>query len=129
MILRPTDVMVPNRDLLIHKAKQVALGMRQAGFDPGLPRVDIVVGGESTKAAFTIAGKSMRDSGWISDHDVLIASKLAHIIAGGDRWEGQTISEWELLDLEREAFMSLLGEPKTRERIAYMLQNNKPLRN
>ncbi|NLH47022.1 MAG: 3-hydroxyacyl-CoA dehydrogenase [Myxococcales bacterium] len=129
MILRATDIMVPNRDLLIYKAKQVALGMRKAGFDPGLPRVDIPVGGESTKAAFIVGAKGMRDSGWISDYDVFIATKLAHILAGGNRWEGQTISEWELLDLEREAFMSLLGEPKTRERIAFMLQNNKPLRN
>jgi 3-hydroxyacyl-CoA dehydrogenase len=128
-ILRPTDVMVPGRDLLIHRAKEVALGMRKAGFNPGLPKTDIVVGGESTKAAFVVFVKGMRDGGWISDHDVLIASKVAHIVAGGDRWEGQTISEWELLDMEREAFMSLLGEPKTRERMAFMLQNNKPLRN
>jgi 3-hydroxyacyl-CoA dehydrogenase len=63
------------------------------------------VGGESTKAAFIVAAKGMRDSGWISDYDVHIASKVAHIVAGGNRWEGQTISEWELLDMEREAFM------------------------
>ncbi|MDP8225737.1 MAG: 3-hydroxyacyl-CoA dehydrogenase/enoyl-CoA hydratase family protein [Candidatus Lernaella stagnicola] len=129
MILRPTDVMVPNRDLLLHRAKEVALGLAEAGFDPGLPRTDIPVGGESTRAAFTVAAKSMRDSGWISDYDVFIATKIAYIIGGGDRWEGQKISEWELLDMEREAFMSLLGEDKTKERIAYMLQNNKPLRN
>ncbi len=128
-ILRKTDVMVPNRDLLIYKAKEVALGMRQENFNPGLPRTDIPVGGEATKAAFMVAVKSMRDAGWVSDHDVLVASKVAHIVAGGNRWEGQTISEWELLDLEREAFMSLLGEQKTKDRIAYMLQNNKPLRN
>ena len=103
--------------------------MRKAGFDPGKERTDIPVGGEATKAAFIVAAKGMRDSGWISDHDVLIASKVAHIVAGGDRWEGQTISEWELLDMEREAFMSLLGEEKTKARIAFMLQNNKPLRN
>jgi len=105
------------------------LGLAEAGFDPGLPRTDIPVGGESTRAAFTVAAKSMRDSGWISDYDVFIATKIAYIIGGGDRWEGQKISEWELLDMEREAFMSLLGEDKTKERIAYMLQNNKPLRN
>ena len=129
LILRPTDVMVPNRDLVIHKAKEVALGLARAKFNPGLPRTDIPVGGESTKAAFIVAAKGMRDSGWISDYDVFVATKVAHIIAGGNRWEGQTISEWELLDLEREAFMSLLGEEKTKARIAYMLQNNKPLRN
>jgi len=129
VILRPTDVMAPSRELLIHRAKEVALGMRKAGFNPGLPKTDIPVGGESTKAAFIVAAKGMRDSGWISDYDVHIASKVAHIVAGGNRWEGQTISEWELLDMEREAFMSLLGEAKTKERIAFMLQNNKPLRN
>jgi 3-hydroxyacyl-CoA dehydrogenase len=128
-ILRTTDVMVPNRDLLIYRAKEVALGMRKADFNPGLPRTDIPVGGEATKAAFIVAVKSMRDAGWVSDHDVLVASKVAHIVAGGNRWEGQTISEWELLDMEREAFMSLLGEQKTKDRIAYMLANNKPLRN
>jgi len=128
-ILRKTDVMVPNRDLLIHKAKEVALGLAKANFDPGHERTDIVVGGESTKAAFIVAAKAMRDSGWISDYDVHIATKVAHIVAGGNRWEGQTISEWELLDMEREAFMSLLTEDKTKERITYMLQNNKPLRN
>jgi len=128
-ILRKTDIMCPNRELLIYRAKEVALGMRKAGFDPGKERTDIPVGGEATKAAFIVAAKGMRDSGWISDHDVLIASKVAHIVAGGDRWEGQTISEWELLDMEREAFMSLLGEEKTKARIAFMLQNNKPLRN
>jgi 3-hydroxyacyl-CoA dehydrogenase len=128
-ILRASDIMCPSRDLLIHRAKEVALGMREAGFDPGLPRTDIVVGGESTKAAFIVFVKGMRDNGYVSDHDLLVSSKVAHIVAGGNRWEGQTISEWELLDLEREAFMSLLGEPKTRERMAYMLQNNKPLRN
>lgn len=129
VILRPTDIMAPNRELLIHRAKEVALGMRKAGFNPGLPRTDIPVGGESTKAAFIVAAKGMRDSGWISDYDVLVASKVAHIVAGGNRWEGQTVSEWDLLDMEREAFMSLLGEAKTKERIAFMLQNNKPLRN
>jgi 3-hydroxyacyl-CoA dehydrogenase len=128
-ILRTSDIMCAGRDLLINRAKEVALGMRKAGFDPGLPRTDIIVGGESTEAAFMVAVKGMRDNGYVSDHDVLVSSKVAHIVAGGDRWEGQTISEWELLDLEREAFMSLLGEPKTRERMQYMLMNNKPLRN
>jgi 3-hydroxyacyl-CoA dehydrogenase len=129
VIMRSTDVMVPNRDLVIYRAKEVALGMAKAGFDPGLERKDIPVGGEGCKAAFIVAAKGMRDSGWISDYDVHIATKVAHIVGGGNRWEGQTISEWELLDMEREAFMSLLGEEKTKERIAYMLQNNKPLRN
>jgi 3-hydroxyacyl-CoA dehydrogenase len=121
--------MVPNRDYLMHEAKQVALGMAKAGFDPGKPRTDIRVGGESTKAAFMIAAEGMKDAGWASEHDQKIAGKLAHILAGGSRFEGQTISEQELLDMEREAFMSLLGEQKTIERIQYMLMNNKPLRN
>jgi len=128
-ILRKNDVMVANKDYLMHEAKRMALGLAQAGFDPGKPRSDIRVGGASAKAAFMIAAEGMKNSGWASEHDQKIANKLAHILGGGDRFEGQTISEQELLDMEREAFMSLLGEEKTIERIQYMLMNNKPLRN
>lgn len=126
---RHHDVMVPNAEHRIHRAKEVALGLAAVGYDPGRPREDIPVIGESGTAAFMIAVDGMKDAGWASEHDVKIANKLAYIIGGGKRAEGQTISEQELLDLEREAFMSLLGEEKTLERIQYMLMNNKPLRN
>ncbi len=128
-ILRETDIMVPNRDLLLYRAKETALGMAKVGWNPGQPRTDIPVAGENTYAAFLIALDGMKKSGWISEHDVKVSSKVGYIVSGGKRAEGQTVSEWELLDWEIEAFMSLLGEPKTIERIQYMLMNNKPLRN
>ena len=71
----------------------------------------------------------MGEAGWASEHDMLIAGKLAHILCGGDRMAGTPITEQDLLDLEREAFCSLCGTEKTQARIQYMLQNNKPLRN
>lgn len=126
---RRQDVMVPNAEYRIARAKEVALGLAAVGYDPGRPREDIPVIGESGTAAFMIAVDGMKDAGWASEHDQKIANKLAYILGGGKRAEGQTITEQELLDLEREAFMSLLGEAKTLERIQYMLMNNKPLRN
>jgi len=128
-IIRTTDIMVTNRDLLIHTAKEVALGMAKEGFNPGKPKTDIPVAGESAYAAFIVALEGMKNAGYISEYDKYIASKLGYVIAGGKRAEWQTISEQELLDLEREVFMHLLGQEKTKDRISYMLMNNKPLRN
>ncbi len=71
----------------------------------------------------------MRQGGYISEHDQLIAEKLATVLSGGRLTGSQTVSEQYLLDLEREAFLSLLGTPKTQERIQYMLKTGKPLRN
>ena len=128
-LLRDSDIMVVNADYRLTEAKKIALGLAEAGHNPGKPRTDIPVGGENAVAAFMIAVDGMVEAGWASEHDRLIANKVAYIIGGGQRAEGQTISEQELLDLEREAFMSLLGEEKTQARMQYMLQNNKPLRN
>ncbi|MBZ0272911.1 3-hydroxyacyl-CoA dehydrogenase/enoyl-CoA hydratase family protein [bacterium] len=128
-LARPSDVFIPSRDLLIHEAKTIAKSLLAAGYQKGQPRTDIVVAGESAKAAFLIAVDGMKRAGWVSDHDVKIAGKVAHIVAGGKRAEGQTISEQELLDMEREAFMSLIGEEKTQARMQHMLMNGKPLRN
>lgn len=127
--VRSSDIMVANADHRLSRAKQVALSMAAAGFDPGKPRTDIPVVGESGRAAFELAAISMRDSGWATEYDLHIAKKLAYILGGGRRFEGQTISEWEILDMEREVFMSLLGETKTQERIQHMLMTRKPLRN
>ena len=66
---------------------------------------------------------------WASEHDIKIARKIAYVLCGGDLSKPQKVSERYLLDLEREAFLQLMGEQKTLERIQYMLQNNKPLRN
>ena len=72
---------------------------------------------------------SARQANYISDYDVIIAEKLAHILSGGRLTGAQTVSEQYLLDLEREAFLSLCGNPKTQERMQYMLKTGKPLRN
>ncbi|MEM1009518.1 MAG: enoyl-CoA hydratase/isomerase family protein, partial [Myxococcota bacterium] len=122
-ILRGDDIMVAHPEHRISRAKEVALGMLEMGYMPGHPREDIPVVGESGAAAFMIAVDGMKDAGWASPHDQLIANALATIIGGGARAEGQTISEQELLDLERETFMRLLGEEKTLERIQHMLLN------
>ena len=72
---------------------------------------------------------AMAQGGFVSEHDQLIASKLANVLCGGQTNGRSPVSEEHVLDLEREAFMSLVGEPKTIERMQYMLMNNKPLRN
>lgn len=128
-LFRKTDKMVANGEYRLYEAKQEVLKMNAAGFDPGAPKTDIPVVGVSGTAAFMLAVEAMKDAGWASEYDQHIANQLARILGGGDRAEGQTISEWEILDMEREVFMSLLGEQKTQERIMHMLQTRKPLRN
>jgi 3-hydroxyacyl-CoA dehydrogenase len=96
---------------------------------PGTPLTDIKVAGEAGYAAMKLGAWMMRQSEWISDHDMVIAEKLAHVLSGGRGTGEGIVSEQKLLDLEREAFLSLCGMPKTHERIQYMLKNGKPLRN
>jgi 3-hydroxyacyl-CoA dehydrogenase len=76
-----------------------------------------------------LAAWSLRESGYISDHDFRIGEKLAYVLSGGNITPGTQVSEQDLLDLEREAFLSLLGTPQTQQRITYMLKEGKPLRN
>jgi 3-hydroxyacyl-CoA dehydrogenase len=80
-------------------------------------------------AAVNIEVYSMIQGGYISEHDGVVARKLGYVLAGGDLSQGQWMDEQYFLDLEREAFLSLVGEKKTQARIQYMLENNKPLRN
>ena len=100
-----------------------------ADYQPGVPRNDIKVGGESAFALLKLGAWTMRQGGYISDYDVVVAEKLANILSGGRLTGEQTVSEQRLLDLEREAFLSLCGNPKTQERMQYMLKTGKPLRN
>ena len=76
-----------------------------------------------------LAAWSLRESGYITDHDFTIAERLAYVLSGGNVTPGTLVSEQNLLDLEREAFLTLLGTPKTQQRIAHMLKEGKPLRN
>jgi 3-hydroxyacyl-CoA dehydrogenase len=127
-LLNRTDSVSMNRDRLIGDAKALALSLVPS-YAPGVPRADIPVGGDSAYSMLKIGAWSARKGNYISDYDAIIAEKLAYILAGGRLTGQQTVSEQYLLDLEREAFLSLCGNPKTQERMAYMLKTGKPLRN
>ena len=103
--------------------------MDAAGYVQPVERTDIVALGESAQSAMKLALHMMKRGGFISDHDELIGKKLAHVMSGGDLNHRTLVSEAYLIDLEREAFVSLCGERKTQERIAAMLKTGKPLRN
>ncbi|REK68200.1 MAG: 3-hydroxyacyl-CoA dehydrogenase [Cohnella sp.] len=126
--LKPTDRVVVNPGYAIHEAKQAVLRLADGGYEP-IAEERIRVAGAEGKAVLQLAAIGMRESGWISDHDLLIAKKLAHVLAGGDAPAGALVTEQYMLDLEREAFLSLCGEPKTRQRMQHMLAKGKPLRN
>lgn len=128
-LLRTTDRITFNRDYQIHDAKQLVLGMAKAGHNPGAPKTDILAAGESGKAAFLVGIDQMHESGWATDYDRVVGARLAHVIAGGNVAEGTLLSEQHFLDLEREAFLGLLGEQRTQDRIQHMLETGKPLRN
>lgn len=126
--LRPSDGITLNRDHLLYGAKQQALGLALAGYTPPRPRA-VRLPGPTGRAAFGMGLTSMKDGHLISEHDLLITSKLAHVMTGGDTSPRLLTTEEHLLDLEREAFLSLCGEQKTRDRMEFMLKNNRPLRN
>jgi len=126
--LRSTDRIIANQDHLIYEAKQAVLRMSKAGYEP-IPEEKIRVAGSEGKAVLQLGAIGMRESGYISDHDLLIAKKLAHVLAGGNIPTGTLVSEQYMLDLEREAFLSLCGELKTQQRMQHMLTKGKALRN
>ena len=126
--LRPSDGVSVNGDHLIHDAKQTLLALDAAGYRPAPPR-QIPVTGPGGRAVLELGLYNMKQSGYASDHDVLIGKKLAFVLTGGNVPAGTLVTEQYLLDLEREAFLSLCGEPKTQARMQYMLAKGKPLRN
>ena len=127
--LRPTDKMTVNRDYLIEDAKNTVLAMNMEGYQTPRPRDDIRVAGENTFAMIKLGLWSMHESRYITDHDVTVSTKLGYVLCGGNVLADTTVTEQYLLDLEREAFVSLCGEPKTQARIQHMLSTGKPLRN
>lgn len=127
--LRKNDQIVLNRSRLIAEAKQVAIELAENGYTQPKQRNDVKVQGKTAIALFEAGIASMRMSNYISDHDAKIARKLAYVIAGGDLSYPQNVSEQYLLDLEREAFLSLCGERKTLERMQGLLTGGKPPRN
>ena len=126
--LRPVDAFTMNRERLIADARARAL-VRVSDYVKPQPRQAIRVGGESILAALKLGIHLAARAGRISDHDALIGRKLAWILAGGNQPHATTLTEQQLLDLEREAFLSLCGERKTQERMAHTLKTGKPLRN
>jgi 3-hydroxyacyl-CoA dehydrogenase len=128
--LRPSETTyVLNRDWLIGEAKAQVLQMAAQGYRPRPQRTDIPAIGESGLAYFKMVLHQMRVAGQISEHDQKIGQKLAHILCGGDLSTLHFVSEQYIMDLEREAFLSLCGEKKTVERIQHTLKTGKPLRN
>ena len=123
------DVVVVNKDRQIATAKAYAKLMAESGYTQPVKRTDVKVLGKQALGMFLVGTDSMEDSNYISEHDQKIANKLAYVMAGGDLSEPTLVSEQYLLDLEREAFLSLCTERKTLERIQHMLKTGKPLRN
>ena len=128
-ILRPSDGISMNRSRQIADAKAAAIRLADAGYTMPVQREDIRVQGKTGIALFKAGIAGMKMGKYISEHDHKIADKLAYVMCGGDLSYPQEVSEQYLLDLEREAFLSLLGEKKTLERIQAVLQGGKPLRN
>ncbi|HTV22497.1 MAG TPA: 3-hydroxyacyl-CoA dehydrogenase/enoyl-CoA hydratase family protein [Polyangiaceae bacterium] len=126
--LQPEDGISLNRSHQLYHAKQRALGLARAGYRPPMPKLIPAAGYD---AAATIGARiwGMVEGKWATEHDALLARKVAHILCGGKVAAGTLLSEQAYLDLEFEAFLSLCGEEKSLARIEHMLKNNKPLRN
>jgi 3-hydroxyacyl-CoA dehydrogenase len=127
--LRDEDSISMNGDRLIADAKKQVLALAASGYVQPQQRADILALGNSGLATLKLGVHLMKRAGYISDHDALIGEKLARILTGGDLNHSTTVSEQYLLDLEREAFLSLIGTRKTQDRIGHMLKTGKPLRN
>ena len=128
-IIKPGDSITLNRSRLLADAKNRVIEMYDAGYIQPVERKDIKVHGKTAIAMFEAGIAGLRYGDYISDHDAKIGSKLAYVMAGGDLSASTEVSEQYLLDLEREAFLSLCGEPKTLERIQSVIFKGKPLRN
>jgi len=127
--LAEDDTISMNTDRLIADAKKEVLALAARGYVQPQPRTDILALGLPALATLKLGIHQLRRGGYISEHDALIGEKLAHILTGGDLNHEARVSEQYILDLEREAFLSLVGTRKTQERIAHMLKTGKPLRN
>jgi 3-hydroxyacyl-CoA dehydrogenase len=127
-ILGPQDRIVLNRDHLLTEAKKEVLHMVNAGYAPPAPEL-IYAAGRDMRGALLVGAWMFAQGGYITEYEKVIASKLAHVIAGGELSKPTWVSESYILELEREAFLSLCGEGKTQERMWALLNTGKPLRN
>ena len=127
--LKKDDTVVLNRDYLIQTAKDKAIELTE-GYQPPTYRDDLKLPGTGGRTAMSMALKGFKMQGKISEHDMFIGEKLAYVMTGGDKAGlTKTVDEQYILDIEREAFISLGGEKLTQDRISYMLKKGKPLRN
>jgi 3-hydroxyacyl-CoA dehydrogenase len=117
-----------NRDHLLNDAKQTVLAMTKEGYRPPRPK-KVKVLGDRAFALLKMGIYYMREGHYISEHDAHVAGKVAYVLSGGNVLPNTEVTEQYLLDLEREAFLSLCGEPKTQQRIQHTLAKGKPLRN
>ncbi|MFH1139729.1 MAG: 3-hydroxyacyl-CoA dehydrogenase NAD-binding domain-containing protein [Pseudomonadota bacterium] len=128
-VLRATDQVTINRDLLINDAKKTVLAMNLEGYTPPRPKDNIRVMGRDGIAVFEQALYVMNKSGFISEYDRVVSGKVAYVLCGGNVFQYTPLTEEYILELEREAFVSLCGNEKTQARIEHMLVTGKPLRN
>jgi 3-hydroxyacyl-CoA dehydrogenase len=126
--IRPHDKVVMDPSRLLWEAKRTALGLVAGGWEPR-ERTSFKLPGASGRAAIEAYLFQMHQGGFVTDHDVTVAKKLAYVLTGGDCAGGAVRTEQDILDLEREAFLSLCGTAETQARIQHMLQTGKPLRN
>jgi 3-hydroxyacyl-CoA dehydrogenase len=128
-LLAPADRITMNRERLLLDAKAQAAALAEPGYAPPQPRMQIPGPGLAALATLETGIYLMGEAGYASEHDQKVARWAAYILAGGRVTAGTPLTEQYLLDLEREAFLSLCGERKTQERIAFTLKTGKPLRN
>jgi len=128
-LLKVSDKITLHRERLLLDARDTAIYLADSGYAAPTPRTQIPVPGDQVGATLKLGVHLMRQAEYISDHDVKIANHVVRILCGGNLTPGTFVSEQYLLDLEREAFLSLCGERKTQERIAFTLKTGKPLRN
>jgi 3-hydroxyacyl-CoA dehydrogenase len=126
--LRPWDKVVTNKDHVMYTAKKMVQAMHLEGYTQPLPR-KIKLPGENGYATLRMVIDSMCKQHQITEHEQVIAEKLAWVLCGGKTGQNVGVSEQYLLDIEREAFLFLLGTEKTQERISHFLMKGKPLRN
>ncbi|MGA9061485.1 MAG: 3-hydroxyacyl-CoA dehydrogenase/enoyl-CoA hydratase family protein [Terracidiphilus sp.] len=128
-LLSPADRITMNRERLLLDAKAQAAALAEIGYAPPQPRTQIPAPGAAALATLETGIYLLGEAGYATEHDQKVARWAAHILAGGRITPGTLVTEQYFLDLEREAFLSLCGERKTQERIAFTLKTGKPLRN
>ena len=126
--LRPSDRLSLDPDALIADAKSLALGLASSNYKAPRKR-RFKAAGSGGRGAIELFLYQMNQGGYATNHDVTVGKAIARVMTGGDRPEGSWMTEEDVLDLEREGFLKLLGTKETQARIQHMLTTNKPLRN